>query len=128
MLKLSRHIGLIILLLIIVPGSYAQSGLPAQKKSQYISEERLKNAKIVEDLIDGFPAELEIVSCRISLSGKDIKYSEHSLNDHNIPDIFGSIHSGHKIFVEYIRVEKKGSASKATSAFEPLELVVTDSK
>ena len=128
MLKLSRHIGLIILLLIIVPGSYAQSGLPAQKKSQYISEERLKNAKIVEDLLTLFPSELEIVSCRISIVGNDIKYSEHVLPDHTLPDFIKNVRSGQWMYIEYILFKKKGSPSSAVGAYDPIELRVTDDK
>jgi len=107
----------------------AQSPAPAQKKSQYISEDRLKNAKIVEELIVLFPAELEIVSCRISIAGKDIKYSEHVLGDHTLPDLFKNVHAGHKVFIEYILAKKKGSYSTAVAAYDPIELVVTkDSK
>ena len=86
---------------------------------------RLHNAKIVEDLIPLFPSELEIASCRISVVGKDIKYSEHVLTDHNLPDLFKNVHPGHWIYLEYILVQKKGSTNKVM-AYDPIELVITN--
>ena len=125
MQRLQTLTAILLLLIFFRPDVYAQSGGVVEKQSQNISEARLKSAKIVEELIDQFPTEFEIVSCRISLVGKDIKYQEHSLPDHTIGDLFGGIHYGHKIFLEYIQVRKKGSETKP-SQFRPIELVVTE--
>jgi len=116
------------LLVLACSEAFPQSESAAPKKSQYISEERLKNAKIVEDLIALFPSELEIVSCRISIAGKDLKYSEHVLPDHALPDLFTNVHVGHRIFVEYILVKKKSNYSNVVAAYDPIELVVTTDK
>jgi hypothetical protein len=108
--------------------SIGQSDIQANKKTQSISEARLKNAKIVEDLIALFPAELEIVSCRISIVGKDIKYSEHVLSDHTLPDFIKNVRSEQWMYIEYILFKKKGSPSNAVGAYDPIELIVTDGK
>src|SRR5436190_4173629 len=111
MLKQLRYAGLLIFLILLRPDSFAQSGSGAKKNTQYISVDRLKNAKTVEDLLTLFPAELEIVSCRISIVGKDIKYSEHVLPDHTLPDIVKNVRAGQWMYIEYIRIKKKGSQS-----------------
>jgi hypothetical protein len=118
----------IVYLLVLFFSNYivAQSGNSAQKKSKAIPIARLRDAKIVEDLIPLFPSELEIVSCRISIAGKDIKYSEHVLTDHTLPDLFKNVHPGHWMFVEYILVKKKGMLNNKIAAFDPIELVVTE--
>ena len=128
MLKQLRYAGLLVFLVIIGPYSFAQSGSAVQKKTQYISENRLKNAKIVEDLLTLFPSELEIVSCRISIVGNDIKYSEHVLPDHTLPDFIKNVRSGQWMYIEYILFKKKGSPSSAVGAYDPIELRVTDDK
>ena len=114
------------LVLALVTSNYtsAQSGSPGKKKSQAIPIDQLKNAKQVEDLIALFPADVEIVSCRISIVGKDIKYTEHVLLDHNLNDLFKNVHAGHWIYIEYILVKKKGVENK-TSVYDPIELIIT---
>src|SRR5215203_5980008 len=74
--------------------------------SQTITMEKLRTSKIVEELLDSFPNELEIVSCHISIAGKDIKYREIKLTDRHLTNLFEDVHAGHKIFVEYILVTK----------------------
>jgi len=125
MSHISKILGYLFLLFLISHQVIAQPGAPAKKISQPITIERLKSAVIVENLLDSFPAELEIVSCMISIAGKDIKYTETKLPDHNLPDIFGGVHAGHKIFVEYVRVGKPGSKAQPFM-YPPRELVVTD--
>ena len=125
MKSFAKKIGFYLLLLFYSHLTIAQSKTH-QKKSQAIPVEQLRKAKIVEDLMVLFPAELEIVSCRISIAGKDIKYSEHVLADHTLPDIFKHVHPGNWMFIEYILVKKKGTFNNRVAAFDPIELAVTD--
>ena len=127
-MKLFIHSIVSLLLFMFFSNQSIAQPVNAQKKSQAIPVERLKSAKIVEDLIALFPAHLEIVWCRISIAGKDAKYSEHVLPDHTLPELIKNVRPGQWMFVGYILVKKKGSRENKVGAYDPIELVVTDSK
>ena len=124
---ISKTLACLFLLFQINQQATAQSDAAAKKESQLITIDRLKSASIVEELLDSFPRELEIVSCMISISGKDIKYRETKLPDHHLTALFEGVHAGHKIYVEYIRVTRPGSKAQPF-IFPPIELVVTNSR
>jgi hypothetical protein len=91
-----------------------------------ITVEKLRSAKVIEELIENMPEGYEVVFYRLSLAGKNIMPDwKPDMEKNVLNNTFLKVEAGQRVYIEYIEVKRKGNDSKNVH-LQPRELVVID--
>lgn len=89
--------------------------------------EKIKMAKVIDELIENLPPDYDVVFYRLSLAGKDLQKMDWKPdNEKNVLNsTFQFIEAGQRIYIEYIEVKRRGRDSKPVH-IQPRELIVIE--